>query len=347
MNDIVVDYPWKTFPDLAKTQEVVTGIHWLRLPLPIQLNHINVYLLEDDDGLVIFDTGFNVEQLRLIWDEVLTRFPLGKRPRILCSHYHPDHFGLVGHLCEKYDFELIMSQTDWLIANLLSSKDNQQSRDMQLAFYRHNGMDEKALQRHQNRGGHFRDACSGAPASYSRISQGDTLQVGGRIWQVITAAGHTPEQVCLHCAEDKILLSADHILPRITPNTSIFAYNPGTNPLAEFIDSFGAFSAVDDETLTLPCHDLPFKGVQKRIRQLVDHHEERLEELLALCVQPKHAFELIAPMFSREMDPHQEMFALGEILAHLRLLESRGLATSSIEGGVERFCQNTTENSSN
>ncbi len=339
MNDIVVDYPWNTPPETAKTVEVAPGIHWLRLPLPIKLNHINVYLLEDEHGLVLFDTGFNTEQLRQIWDAVLLSRDLGERPRIICSHYHPDHFGLVGHLCDRFGFELLMAQTEWLIANLLRNLDNQQTLAMQLAFYKRHGMQEQSLARHADRGSHFRDACSGAPADYTRITAGDSLHIGGRHWQVITAPGHTPEQVCLHSAEDNILLSADHILPRITPNTSVFAYNPGTNPLADFMRSFDSFAHIDDKALVLPCHDLPFYGAQRRIVQLLEHHEERLQSLLALCDQPRHTFELIEPMFSRAMDPHQEMFALGEILAHLRLLEDRGLLSSSLKDGVERFTQ--------
>jgi len=337
MSDIVVEYPWDTPPEKAKTQELAPGIHWLRLPLPIKLNHINVYLLEDEDGLVIFDTGFNTEELREIWDTVLLQHGLGKRPRILCSHNHPDHFGLVGHLCRKYHCELIMAQTEWLITRLLSTLDTQQSLDMQLGFYQLHGMHEEGLKRHVDRGDQYRKSCSGSPPSYTQIRHGDSLRIGGREWQVITAPGHTPEQVCLHCPEDKLLLSADHILPRITPNTSVFAYNPGTNPLADFIDSFESFKHIDESTLVLPCHDMPFYGVQKRIKQLVDHHEERLEELREFCTEAKHAYELIELMFSRAMDPHQEMFALGEILAHLRLLEARGQATSLIENGVQRF----------
>lgn len=337
MNDVVVDYPWDTPPEAPQTQEIAPGVHWLRLPLPLKLNHINVYLLEDDDGLVLFDTGYNNAQLQQIWGAVLSQHKPGKRPRIICSHYHPDHLGLVGHLCDKYGFELFMAQTEWLIANLLHNQDDQLTLDVQLDFYRDNGMSEEALQRHVGRDGHFRKACSGLPTSYTRIKHGDKLRIGGREWQVITAGGHTPEQVCLHCPEGKLLLSADHILPRITPNTSIFSYNPGTNPLAEFIESFPSFSHIDDSTLVLPCHNLPFHGVQRRITQLIDHHEERLDELHQLCQQPKHTYELIELMFSRAMDPHQEMFALGEILAHLRLLEARGRVISSISDGVERF----------
>ncbi len=340
MKEIVVDYPWETFPATAETREVASGIHWLRLPLPIQLNHINVYLLEDDDGLVIFDTGYNTTQLRKIWQTVLSSFDLGKRPRILCSHYHPDHFGLVGHLCEVYGFELIMAQTEWLIASMLPNVDNKLMLSKQLDFYRFNGMDKQALARHLERGSNFKETSSGAPPRYSCIKNNDHLRIGGRDWQVMTAAGHTPEQVCLYCADDKLLLSADHILPRITPNTSIFSYNPGTNPLAEFMKSFRSFSHIDEKTLALPCHDLPFYGVQKRIRQLIEHHEERLDTLYGLCDTPKHAYQLIEPMFSRSLDAHQEMFALGEILAHLRLLETQGRINSSVVDDVERFQKN-------
>lgn len=337
MNNTVVEYPWDTPPECPQTQEVAPGIHWLRLPLPIKLNHVNVYLLEDDDGLVVLDTGFNTDTLQKIWNSVLKTHPLGPNPRILCSHYHPDHFGLAGYLCRKYSFQLLMAQTEWIIANLLHRLDREQNLAMQLEFYRSHGMHEQALLRHRQDSVLYRDACSAPPASYDRIQHGQTLQIGGRQWQIIIGSGHTPEQVCLYSSTDNILLSTDHILPRITPNTSVFSYNPGSNPLDDYLQSFEAFSAVDDSALILPCHDKPFYGVQQRIQQLTNHHEERLATLLDLCSTPQHTFGLIGPMFGRAMDAHQEMFALGEILAHLHLLQSRGEVESSFEKGVKQF----------
>jgi len=201
-------------------------------------------------------------------------------------------------------------------------------------------MQDSDFERHSNRSSQYRAACTGCPASYTQVSKGETLHIGEHQWEVITAAGHSPEQVCLHSASTNVLLSADHILPRITPNTSVFSFNPGANPLKSFLDSFRDFAHIDDQTLALPCHNLPFYGVATRIAQLASHHEERLVELTSLCKTPQHAYGLVAKMFTRALDPLQEVFALGEVIAHLKLLQSRGELRASLPEGVYYFQQN-------
>ena len=84
-------------PEPAEIREVAEGVHWLRLPLFETLDHINVWLLEDGDSLVIVDTGLNNDRTKEIWENVFDKTFKGKPvSKILVTHMHPDPFGLAG-----------------------------------------------------------------------------------------------------------------------------------------------------------------------------------------------------------------------------------------------------------
>ncbi|MEM7378056.1 MAG: MBL fold metallo-hydrolase [Pseudomonadota bacterium] len=320
-----VSWHWEDTPAPGSVTPVVEGISLFRLPLPIRLNHINVYLIDDPDGLVVVDAGYNTADCRAHWDTLLAQRNLGADPRIICTHYHPDHYGLVGFLVESYGFRVIMPQTEWIIGGFLARAGDDQIARASHDFYRRHGMDDARLREHAGRGNAYRASVYSVPPDYSRIADGDEITLGGRRFRAITAGGHTPEQLCLHCLEDNLLLSADQILPRITPNTSVFSYNAGANPLGEFLADFAKFDALDDETLVLPGHDRPFRGVKRRIDALVSHHDARLHDVLGWCRdEARTACDLVPLMFRAELDLHQQMFAIGEIIAHLVLLQTRG-----------------------
>ncbi len=333
-----VDWLWQHSPEPGSLTEVVDGISLLRMPLPIRLNHINVYLIEDDDGLVVIDAGYNTPELREIWRNTLSGRDLGRDPRVLCTHYHPDHFGLVGFLADEFGFRVLMAQTERIIAGFLSQAHDDQIAENTVNFYRRHGMSADNLDAHRNRGNSFRKSVYSVPADYVRVRDGQTLTFGGRTFTVITASGHTPEQVCLHSADANLLLSADQILPRITPNTSVFSYNAGANPLGEFLEDFDKFATLESDCLVLPGHDRPFRGVHGRIAELKSHHDDRLEEVLDWCREsPRTACELAPLMFKGDLDLHQQMFAVGEIIAHLVLLEQRGRLKRQTHDGVWSF----------
>ena len=123
-----------------------------------------------------------------------------------------------------------------------------------------------------------------------------------------------------------MLISGDMLLPRISTNISVMASNPLGDPLGLFLDSIDGFRALPEDTLVLPSHGRPFRGLHARVEQLHAHHAERCEVLLAACRgEAKSAAELIAVLFNREIpDPHQTMFAMGEAIAHLNYLQHAG-----------------------
>src|SRR5436853_7039981 len=98
-----LDYPFAELLPLPGTTHVVApGVRWLRMPLPFQLNHINLWLLEDGDEYTIIDTGIGDAITRKHWDEIFSKLEGFKLKRIVVTHYHPDHAGNAAWLCGRF-----------------------------------------------------------------------------------------------------------------------------------------------------------------------------------------------------------------------------------------------------
>ena len=178
------------------------------------------------------------------------------------------------------------------------------------------------------------------PAGIHRIQDGDSINVGEHDWQVIVGTGHSPEHACLYCADLNVMISGDQVLPRISPNISIWPQEPDADPLSQFLGSLKLFGHLPEDVLVLPSHDWPFRGLHFRLNQLAHHHDDRLEETYNLCEKPVSAYEVLKGLFTRELDSHQVFFAIGESLAHLHHLEAQGrLKREDDMDGVSRFVQ--------
>lgn len=321
-------------PDFGKPQEIEPGVWWLRLPLPFKLNHINVWLLEDGAGFTLIDTGVATPEVQALWEDIIRDF-LGDRPlvRVLCTHAHPDHIGMAGKLCQRFGVPLWMSAGEYLLGRILVADLPGVQRDDLVAFYDRHGLSaEKAEETGMARGGIFRRLVSDMPVSYHRIREGETVRIGGHDWRVHTGFGHSPEHASLICESRGLMISGDMLLPKISTNVSVFSSEPDGNPLQQFLDSVRRMQSLSDELRVLPSHGIPFTGIAHRTQALLDHHEERLANLLvALEKGPQSARDIIPALFSRELDSHQLSFAIGEAIAHLHLLMHRGDITRHID----------------
>jgi glyoxylase-like metal-dependent hydrolase (beta-lactamase superfamily II) len=177
------------------------------------------------------------------------------------------------------------------------------------------------------------------PPTFMRLVAGDTLQIGGRSFDVLTGNGHAAEQVMLYCAADNIFLAADQVLAKITPNISVWAVDPDGDPLGLYIRSLGELKAlIPADALVLPGHQLPFYGLHTRSDELIAHHRVRCDAIAEACrTAPRSAAELVPVLFSRKLDPHQMSFAFSEVQAHVNYMLRRG-ELAWIEGadGIER-----------
>jgi glyoxylase-like metal-dependent hydrolase (beta-lactamase superfamily II) len=295
------------------------------MPLPFRLDHINLWLVEGEAGWTVVDCGLANDETRDLWRRVFDGV-LGAKPveRLVVTHFHPDHLGAAGWIADRWGAPLSMPLAEWLYGRSLAHDKSEAFVDAQVEFHRRAGFDAALLDLVRSRGNMYATRVGPIPQVLHRISDGDVLELGGRRWRVIIGTGHSPEHACLHCRELGVLISGDQVLPRISPNVSVWPGEPEADPLAQFLSSLTRLRELPAETLVLPSHGLPFVGLRRRIDDLMRHHEERLEETFAACREPLTAFELQKVLFRRELDTHQLFFAVGESIAHLHRLMGQG-----------------------
>ncbi len=330
MLDQPTTMPFPDPPAPGQTVQVAPGILWLRFPLPFLLNHVNVYLIEDEGGWAAFDTGLGNDVTRATWEAVLAGPLAGARlTRIICSHFHPDHVGLVGWLTERFGAPLAMPRTEFLMTRVLENRVMAADPD----FYTERGLGVGAGGRVAGDGHGYLRLVTGLPTRYQRLRAGETLRIGGRTFSIHTGGGHAPEQGMLHCADGNIFLPADQVLIRISPNISVQSMEPDADPLGEYLASLAAIGRdVPAGALVLPGHGVPFTGLHTRLDELAAHHATRCALIAeAARAAPRTAADLLPVLFKREMDAHQTGFAFGEVLAHVNFMRRRGELIQSRE----------------
>jgi glyoxylase-like metal-dependent hydrolase (beta-lactamase superfamily II) len=315
------------------------GLLWLRLQLPFRLNHVNIYLLEDDDSWTVIDAGVDDPGTRGVWETVLAEV-LGGRPirRIVVTHYHPDHVGAAAFLAERTGATVLMGETEYLTARAhLAAGDADLAAEE--VFYRGHGLADAAIGFMRQRLARYRRVVPALPRRYQPLRAGDRLVIGARRLDVLCHAGHSPAQMLLHAPGDNLFFAADHVLAQISPNVSVAEEKPHDDPLGLYLASFPRLrETVSDEALVLPGHRLPFRGLHTRTRQLALHHDERCGAILAACrARPLTAADLVPALFPMDLDPHQLWFAFSEALAHVNYLSARGRLVEIPSGGISRW----------
>ncbi len=342
----MITYPHEIPPAPGESIRVADGIFWIRMPLPFALDHINLWLLEDDDetgpGWTIVDTGYGVAETHALWERHFAETMAGKPvKRIIVTHYHPDHVGCAAWLHERTSAPVWMTATEFLSAHAAADDAAGFDRGNSARLFLEHGLgkvrpDFAIAQQARNTA--YKRGVPTVPRQYMRIMDGDLIRIGRREWRIITAFGHAPEHATLFSAGDGILISGDQVLPRITTNVSVWGNQPESNPLKLFLDSFDKFAALPADALVLPSHDRVFTGLHERIAQLHAHHALRLDELAASIGTPKCAAEILPVLFRRPLNDHQLVFAIGEAIAHLHFLWRAGRAKRTYgEDGIYRF----------
>lgn len=334
-------YPFPDAPQAGATLEVSPGVHWLRMPLPFALAHINLWLLEDGDEWVIVDTGLHTEESTAIWEQLLVERMQGRNVnRVIATHLHPDHAGNIGWLCQRLGSELLMTLAEYMLCRVLIADTGRPAPKEGIDFYRAAGFPDTATEKYRKMFGMFGKMMSPMPDSYRRLRDGDTINVGNRAWQVIVGRGHSPEHACLYDSDARVLLSGDQILPTISSNVSVFPTEPAANPLADWLQSIDVLrERLPADVLVLPAHGKPFYGAHERLDSLRDEHLDGLEKLHALCAQEKRVVDVFPALFRREIQPRELIMASGEAIAHLNWLIEAGRMESRLDQDGTRWYQ--------
>jgi len=328
-----LEYWCEASPAQASVTPVAPGLRWLVMPLPMSLNHINLWLLDDTGGTAIVDTGIASEKSREVWRHVFDGPLKGEKiTRLIITHAHPDHIGLAGWLAETLGIEVWISKTEWEMGYRMSRDPGPLLEESGMALFTRGGLAPEAI---KLAGGRINTRLPVAvlPEHFHRLEDGMTLKVGGRDWRIVVGRGHAPEHCSLWAADGDLFIAGDQVLPKITPNVSLWPSRVEQDPLGAFLASADTIEAtVPDSVLVLPSHNLPFHRLHNRLQQLRDHHADRLDEVVEACDTPKTAVELVPVLFKRKLDQRQMGFAMGEALAHLQHAANTGRLTREERG---------------
>lgn len=325
-------------PASGASVAVAPGVGWCRIALPIDLNHINVWLLSSADGCVVVDTGMACEASRDDW-LALSEGILADKPLrgVFVTHIHPDHFGLAAWLQERYDIPVWMSRRTFEQAEQLMGGQYLADPNAAEGFFRANGVSEATTLKPMFSVSRLAKLASGLPRVEKFIGDGEGLP-GFESWRAMETNGHAEGHLCLHDAEQSLLISGDQVLPTISSNISFSWHNTDPDPLRSFLDSLQRLRRLPADTVVLPSHGKPFRGLQQRIDDLTRHHDDQLRKVVDACAQPRSAADLLPLLFRRPLIGMHMFLALGEALAHLEyLVNAERLRRRTDTDGIVRY----------
>ena len=330
-----VSYEFATRPREGETMNVAEDILWLRMPLPFSLNHINLWLIRDVPGWVIVDTGVDTRHSRKVWQETFDG-GMGGDPasHVVATHLHPDHVGCAGWLVQHFDVDLWMTRDEYLLCRVLTADTGKPAPDEGIRFYRAAGFSTEQLETYKKHFGMFGRYVHPLPEAYKRMSDGDVIVFGASHWEIIVGRGHSPEHACLFDPDRNLLIAGDLLLPTISPNVSVWPTEPLANPLRDWFASLDRLlERLPRDVLVLPAHGRPFRGAHQRVGELRKEHEDRLDQLLDLCVEPQRVTDLFDVIYRSAINDGNRIMATGEAIAHLNCLCEDGSMIAEPDAG--------------
>jgi glyoxylase-like metal-dependent hydrolase (beta-lactamase superfamily II) len=305
----------------AKVREVWPGVHVIQLPLPMRPSIVNVYLLHSRDQWALVDTGVNSPESLTTLDAALKQAGCAfeRLNTVICTHFHLDHCGASQPVKDRSGAAVYMNGRDYENAEALL---HQRHRKEGIALLVRSGvpLDRFVHASSTSESGMYAPA---VPDHF--IEDGQVLSIGDFEVEVIHTPGHTPGHCVLFLRSQRLLIAGDHLLPKITPHVGL--YTAGlANPLRDFLDSQRKIEPYD-VNMVLPAHGGTFLDHRHRIKQIIQHHEYRLQEMVdVIRPQARTAYEIASLVFSFDADTALmvQLPATFETLAHLEYLHSLG-----------------------
>jgi glyoxylase-like metal-dependent hydrolase (beta-lactamase superfamily II) len=319
--------------------EVLPDLHQLRLPLTgSPLRHVNGYLLRGDDGYTLVDCGWKTDDVLDALKAELRNIGAGLDDirTLVVTHFHPDHYGLAGTLVKLGKLRLMMHRLDWLHIRTYQVEPMRSTASSLEWLCRH-GLPEVPADEANRAAEAFQRYTVVAPDV--ELEDAACVSVGKHELRVVWTPGHTAGHICLHDAERGLVLTGDHVLDPITPSVNYMRPNLG-NPLGSFLASLVKIRELDAD-FVLPAHGEPFRGLRRRVDEILRHHDEReaaaLDSLAGGALSAAHVAEQL-PWTRRklrlsELPPFQQRQALGETIAHLEELRATGRVVSNEANG--------------
>jgi len=332
-----------------KPVQILPGIYMLEVPfLPdfipqAELSTTLCYLVEEKDGWLMVDSGYNdngsFDSLCRQLDAL--GISLKDLRWLFITHYHPDHSGLASRIKAASGARVIIHQDDWNILQTVVSSDEKWNIDGLVEWAKSLGVPSSELERFWQTAT-FGRALFASGLQPDLVLQGEENLVGeGGHLRAILTPGHSPGHLCLYDEKNKVLFSGDHVLVEITPHISP-SHLTSYNQLGQYLDALRKVQHLDVE-LVLPAHERPFRHLARRVDELLEHHRQRLEEMItALSDHPLSPWEIATRVHWdvgawEQMDANNHVLAVRETLAHLQLLESRGQVAMVERSGLSLY----------
>jgi len=332
-----------------KPSELAPGIHMLEIPFPSGWMPPDAppstlsYLVEEEEGWLMVDSGFNHDTC---FDSLCQQLAaLGTSFNdirwLLITHFHPDHFGLAGRIRAASGAKVVMHQEDWNLARFIVESPEEWSIDQIAQWLRSLGVPPSELVG-------YRQVVAFGKMLFPKnlepdiLLQGEEERLGERGYlRAILTPGHTPGHLCLYDEKNKVLFSGDHVLSEITTHIAPIDL-AGHNQLDRYLKSLRRLQRLEVE-LVLPAHEKPFTHLSQRVEELLEHHRQRLEQvLLAVRHHPLSPLEIASQVqwmtgLWEQMDAMNRLLAIQETLAHLHLLQENGHVTMVERDGLTLY----------
>lgn len=319
------------------------GIYQIRMPLPFRLNHVNCYGIKGSEGWWLIDTGLNTEPTRQAWQQFMADQDITNRDvrAIYVTHFHADHFGAAGWLQGLTGAPVFISAADGEAVQKLwqpthAGTIQAETREALIKMFIAYGMPAEMTGDITGQMGALASAMQPFPV-ISTVEAGSMVQLGDYHYRALITPGHSDGHICYFNEESGVLLSGDHLLPKITSNISLWP-NAHPDPLNNYLQSLQDNLRLPVQ-LALPAHGNPFANVQERIHQLLDHHADRLKLMKKLAAGGATAYSICKQVFGENLNAHEVRFALAETAAHLMHMVYRGELEVTERKGISIFSE--------
>lgn len=312
-------------------EHIAENIIRVTVPIPFPLRTVNIYALLGKDGWAIFDTAIGTEEARAVVQEALlgAGLKVEELRAIVLSHAHPDHIGLSGEFQELSGAAVYMHAIDERQLQVFWGSDRVRNYTQANLFFKTHGMPSEPMFPPQVAPDVMRRSIRIPPhEAFTLVEDGQEIELVGERYRVLWVPGHSDGQICLFRKRDGVFLAADHVLPRITPNVGLYSAYNRANPLGDYLASLRKVEHLP-ASIVLPGHGDPLDDLAGRVRELIEHHQEREEAILHLLVnRPQHAYQVAKQLFGQRLKSQDAWrMAVAETLSHLEYMRLEGQLT--------------------